>query len=60
MLLGRCEFGREDYSLHIINMPVDENAPDFVPPGPQEKKPKKTQDSPTDKQMTLFGKEEDA
>ncbi len=60
MLLGRCEFGREDYSLHIINMPVDENAPDFVPPGPQEKKPKKTQDTPPDKQMVLFGKEEDA
>lgn len=25
MLLGRCEFGREDYSLNIINMPVDED-----------------------------------
>ncbi len=23
MLLGRCEFGREDYSLNIITMPVD-------------------------------------
>ena len=23
MLLGRCEFGREDYSLNIINMPVE-------------------------------------
>lgn len=28
MLLGRCEFGREDYSLNIINMPVDKNAED--------------------------------
>jgi adenine-specific DNA-methyltransferase len=24
MLLGRCEFGKEDYSLNIINMPQDE------------------------------------
>lgn len=24
MLLGRCEFGKDDYSLNIINMPVDD------------------------------------
>jgi adenine-specific DNA-methyltransferase len=24
MLLGRCEFGKDDYSLNIINMPQDE------------------------------------
>lgn len=24
MLMGRCEFGKEDYSLSIVNMPVDE------------------------------------
>ncbi len=23
MLLGRCEFGKEDYSLNIVNLPVD-------------------------------------
>lgn len=23
MLLGRCEFGKEDYSLNIVNMPTD-------------------------------------
>ena len=34
MLLGRCEFGREDYSFTIVTMPVDPDAPDFVPPGP--------------------------
>ncbi len=34
MLLGKCEFGREDYSLNIVNMPVDEDAPEFVPQGP--------------------------
>jgi adenine-specific DNA-methyltransferase len=25
MLLGRCEFGKDDYSLNIVNMPVEEN-----------------------------------
>lgn len=25
MLLGRCEFGKEDYSLNIVNLPVEEN-----------------------------------
>jgi len=24
MLLGRCEFGKDDYSLNIVNMPVDD------------------------------------
>jgi adenine-specific DNA-methyltransferase len=27
MLLGKCEFGKEDYSLNIINMPFDEPSP---------------------------------
>jgi adenine-specific DNA-methyltransferase len=31
MLLGRCEFGKEDYSLNIISMPTDENEEPFVP-----------------------------
>ncbi|MGC9354542.1 MAG: site-specific DNA-methyltransferase, partial [Mariniphaga sp.] len=25
MLLGRCEFGKDDYSLNIVNLPTDEN-----------------------------------
>ncbi len=33
MLLGRCEFGKEDYSLNIINMPADPDAPEFIPKG---------------------------
>lgn len=41
MLLGRCEFGREDYSLNIVNMPLDPDAPEFVPPGPEAKKESK-------------------
>ncbi|MDT3696018.1 MAG: site-specific DNA-methyltransferase [Ignavibacterium sp.] len=42
MLLGKCEFGKEDYSLNIISMPRNENEPEFVPKGP-EKKAKKTE-----------------
>jgi adenine-specific DNA-methyltransferase len=40
MLLGRCEFGREDYSMNIIDMP-GENETDFVPVGPGEEKLKR-------------------
>lgn len=29
MLLGRCEFGRDDYSLNIVNMPVEEQSEDL-------------------------------
>ena len=28
MLLGRCEFGRDDYSLNIVNMPVEDRPDD--------------------------------
>jgi len=28
MLLGRCEFGKDDYSLNIVNMPVEEQSED--------------------------------
>lgn len=30
MLLGRCEFGRDDYSLNIVNLPIDTETPSFV------------------------------
>ena len=33
MLLGRCEFGKEDYSLNIVNMPHEDDEPDFIPTG---------------------------
>ena len=29
MLLGRCEFGKEDYSLNIINLPMDDGKDDM-------------------------------
>jgi len=35
MLLGKCEFDRDDYSLNIVNMPNDPNAPEFKPVGPE-------------------------
>lgn len=31
MLLGRCEFGKDDYSLHIIDMPREEGEAPFEP-----------------------------
>jgi len=31
MLLGRCEFGKEDYSLNIINMPEVNSDEDSIP-----------------------------
>ena len=33
VLLGKCEFGKEDYStdMNIVNMPVDPDRPSFVP-----------------------------
>ncbi len=34
MLMGRCEFAKEDYSLNIVNLTDAENAPEFVPEGP--------------------------
>jgi hypothetical protein len=30
MILGRCEFGKEDYSLNIINLPVSEQDSDNI------------------------------
>jgi adenine-specific DNA-methyltransferase len=35
MLLGRCEFGREDYSLNIVQVPVEES-PDELADEPDE------------------------
>jgi adenine-specific DNA-methyltransferase len=34
MLLGKCEFGKEDYSLNIVNLPPENDEPNFVPTGP--------------------------
>lgn len=55
MLLGRCEFGKDDYSLNIINMPVEEEEEPFIPAAqkmPPKSSPEK--DKPEDKQGKLF------
>jgi adenine-specific DNA-methyltransferase len=36
MLMGRCEFGKEDYSLNIVNLTDEASAPAFVPAGPND------------------------
>jgi adenine-specific DNA-methyltransferase len=32
MLMGRCEFGKDDYSFNIVNMPKDDEADEWVDP----------------------------
>ncbi len=57
MLLGKCEFGRDDYSLNIVDMPRSGDEPAFVPAGPpvvetgKEKKKAKTEAS---SQLNIF------
>jgi len=61
MLLGRCEFGKDDYSLNIINMPIEEENPEFFPPpepaiAPEpalEKEPKKEKKKPNRYQLRI-------
>ncbi len=36
MLMGRCEFGKEDYSSTIVNLTDEATAPVFVPQGPKD------------------------
>lgn len=54
MLLGRCEFGRDDYSLNIVNMPHDPDEPDFVPVGPPPTKKTKVVGGNDSSQPDLF------
>jgi len=57
MLLGKCEFGRDDYSLNIVDMPRDPNEPEFVPSGPpvEEKKEEKKTKAEKAGQLNIFG-----
>ena len=53
MLLGRCEFNKDDYSLNIINMPsLDENPVDDFPEETAEEAAGKKHNNP--KQASLF------
>ena len=55
MLLGRCEFGKEDYSLNIIDMPREEEEEEFIPSGQEELKQKKNKSArKKNKQTELF------
>jgi len=56
ILLGRCEFGKDDYSLNIVNMPQDPDESNFVPVGPPKAMPK-ARENPA--QQSLFDNEED-
>ncbi len=46
MLLGRCEFDRDDYSLNIVDMPRNPDEPAFVPVGPPASEPVKGKKKP--------------
>lgn len=56
MLLGKCEFGRDDYSLNIVDMPRDPNEPEFVPSGPpvEAKKEEKNTKVEQSGQLNIF------
>jgi adenine-specific DNA-methyltransferase len=58
MLMGRCEFGKEDYSFNIVNLTDEASAPAFVPQGPKEDAPAKstarTHGNKNPNQMELF------
>jgi adenine-specific DNA-methyltransferase len=58
MLLGRCEFGKEDYSLKIVNMPVEQYEPDVDPAEKTNGKKKKGKKSPPLKAPALFSEED--
>ena len=59
MLLGRCEFGKEDYSLNIINMPIDPDEPEQSnPPIPPLLKGGNGRTKKSRTQKNLFSEEE--
>ncbi len=50
MLYDRCEFGKDDYSLNIVNLPKDDEAPDLTEDNPDEDSP----EAETPTQTSLF------
>ncbi len=56
MLLGKCEFDRDDYSLNIVDMPRNPDDHDFVPTRPKvvEKKVEKESKAEKAGQMNIF------
>ena len=58
MLLGKCEFGRDDYSMNIVDMPHNPDDPDFIPSGPpvvETKKAEKKLKAEQSGQLNIFG-----
>ena len=51
MLLGRCEFGKDDYSLNIINMPAEEEEEPFVPAAQKSPPKPPTDEDPSETQQ---------
>jgi adenine-specific DNA-methyltransferase len=58
ILLGRCEFGKEDYSLNIINMPVDPDEPVFEPQAKAYNLKDKSKKKSKTNEPSLFGEEQ--
>jgi adenine-specific DNA-methyltransferase len=61
MLLGRCEFGKDDYSFNIVNLPHDETELEYEPeetneatPTKTDKKTKTKKQADDESQSTLF------
>jgi adenine-specific DNA-methyltransferase len=54
MLLGKCEFDRDDYSLNIVDMPCNPDDPAFVPSGPAVVETKKEEKKIDNGQMRMF------
>jgi hypothetical protein len=58
--MGRCEFGKDDYSFNIVNMPTDESIEDDIEIesniAKSEDKPKKgkKKNAADDSQQELF------
>ena len=62
MLLGKCEFDRNDYSLNIVDMPRNGDDAEFVPSGPiavETKKEKKKAKGKDAGQVSIFGNEKE-
>lgn len=59
MLLGRCEFGKEDYSLNIVNMPVEENSSDIEPVSNANNNSKKKKPKLSAQKLPLFGEDDE-
>ena len=61
MLLGTCEFGRDDYSLNIVDMPRNPDDPEFVPTGPpvEAKKDDKATKAEKAGQLNIFSHTDD-